>query len=29
MDREQAAAETALPEVQADRREAARLAGQP
>jgi len=28
MDQEQAAAETALPEVQADRREAARLAGQ-
>ena len=28
MDQEQAAAETALPEVQADRREVARLAGQ-
>jgi len=28
MDQEQGAAETALPEVQADRREAARLAGQ-
>ena len=28
MDREQAPAETAVPEVQADRREAARLAGQ-
>lgn len=28
MDQEQAAAETALPEAQADRREAARLAGQ-
>ena len=28
MDQEQAATETAVPEVQADRREAARLAGQ-
>ena len=28
MDQEQAAAETALPETQADRRETARLAGQ-